>query len=93
MILSFSLCLLTNLKQKNVYRVAGASIYYEFVLSRWFAMPSQRDYIALALFTSLSELLQTFKERLQQMRDQLCPSVLNQLWMGITEELYKFVYI
>ncbi|XP_038064366.1 RAD50-interacting protein 1-like isoform X2 [Patiria miniata] len=59
---------------------------------KWFAMPSPKDYIAPALSASLCELLQTLKERLQQLRHQLCPSVFNTLWMGIAEELNKFIY-
>ncbi|XP_022095559.1 RAD50-interacting protein 1-like isoform X2 [Acanthaster planci] len=59
---------------------------------KWFAMPSPKDYIAPALSASLCELLQTLKERLQQLGDQLCPSVFNKLWMGLAEELNKFIY-
>ena len=55
-------------------------------------MPSAKDYITPALSASLCELLQLLKERLLQLRSQLCPSVFNTLWKGIAHDLNKFIY-
>ncbi|XP_033630569.1 RAD50-interacting protein 1-like isoform X1 [Asterias rubens] len=59
---------------------------------KWFSMPSAKDYITPALSASLCELLQLLKERLLQLRSQLCPSVFNTLWKGIAHDLNKFIY-
>ena len=55
-------------------------------------MPSPKEYITPALSSTVCILLQTLKERLQQIEEQLCQAVLNSLWQALTEKLNKFVY-
>ena len=55
-------------------------------------MPSPKEYISPALSSTVCILLQTLKERLQQIQEQLCQAVLNSLWQSLAGKVNKLVY-
>ncbi|XP_072036444.1 RAD50-interacting protein 1-like isoform X2 [Amphiura filiformis] len=79
-----------KLEQTIINDIRGGS--RPFQKEKWFSMPSPKDYISPALSSTVCILLQTIKERLQQIEEQLCQTVLKSLWQGLAGKLTKFVY-
>eukprot|EP00057_Strongylocentrotus_purpuratus_P024043 XP_011678517.1 PREDICTED: RAD50-interacting protein 1 isoform X3 [Strongylocentrotus purpuratus] len=59
---------------------------------KWFSMPSPKDFIVPALSMTACDMLQSLKERLHLLREQLSPALFDKLWQDISSKLNKFLF-
>nr|XP_054763946.1 RAD50-interacting protein 1-like [Lytechinus pictus] len=55
-------------------------------------MPSPKDFIVPALSMTACDMLQSLKERLHLLREQLSPTLFDRLWQDISGKLNKFLF-
>lgn len=59
---------------------------------KWFSMPSPKDYIVPALSVTACDMLQSLKERLHLLQEQLSHTLFDKLWQDISGKLNKFLF-
>ena len=70
--------------------------YYLFaddgcVWCRWLAMPSQKDFISLALSNSACEMLRVLNDHLHQMQTLISKSLFNDFWQHLAARLNDYI--
>jgi len=64
--------------------------YYWFVWCRWLALPSQKDFVSLALSNSACQMLRVLKDHLHQMQTLLSKSLFNDFWQHLASRLNDY---
>ncbi|XP_071500381.1 RAD50-interacting protein 1-like isoform X1 [Diadema antillarum] len=79
-----------TIEKTVVMEIKEKARYYQ--KEKWFSMPSAKDYILPALSVTACDMLQSLKERLHLIRDQLTFYLFDKLWQGIAGKLNKFIF-
>jgi len=58
---------------------------------RWLALPSQKDFVSLALSNTACEMLRVLKDHLHQMQTLLSKSLFNDFWQHLATRLNDYI--